>query len=250
MSMPPDTLAIETACLSAWPSRLLVQDRSWQWRLSGGYTKRANSVHCLDPADDADAPARLAAMADLYASHGAPPVFRVTPLAGPGVVAALDAAGWQSFEPSLVLAMPMPQSLSAPLHAVTLLRVTDPEWQAVQARLSGYDKATSRELAAILERIAVPARAILIHDEAGAPVAAALAMVSSGIGVYLNVVVDAARRGHGFGRALMQAALRFTQAEGARHAAIQVLAANMPAVTLYTGLGFAEVYRYHYRRPA
>jgi GNAT superfamily N-acetyltransferase len=47
----------------------------------------------------------------------------------------------------------------------------------------------------------------------------------------------------------MRAALDWTRRVGATHAAIQVVSDNVPAINLYTSLGFSEVYRYHYRQP-
>ena len=98
--------------------------------------------------------------------------------------------------------------------------------------------------------IAPEAKGFVAYGRDGTPAAAALAVVSGGIGVYLNVVTDRARRRQGHGEAVMQAALAWTRENGARHAALQVVADNDAAGALYAKLGFAERYRYHYRRPA
>ena len=89
---------------------------------------------------------------------------------------------------------------------------------------------------------------MLVYHKAGLPVAAALAAVASGIGIYLNVVTHPNARGMGYGRAVMGAALNWVRSKGATHSAIQVLAGNTPALNLYGSLGFGEVYPYTYRR--
>jgi len=78
-----------------------------------------------------------------------------------------------------------------------------------------------------------------------------MAVNAGGIGIYHNVV-NAGRspRPMGFGRAVMAAALDWTQQVGAESAAIQVVDDNAPAISLYHSLGFSEVYRYHYRTPS
>ena len=82
---------IERATLLAWPALETIEDGSWTARFAQGYTKRANSVHSLHLADDDRASERIAHLAERYRERGLRPVFRVTPLAGPGIVAALDA---------------------------------------------------------------------------------------------------------------------------------------------------------------
>ena len=53
--MIPSVLAVETAALTAWPGLYTAYDGHWVWRAARGYSNRANSIQCLDPADDADA---------------------------------------------------------------------------------------------------------------------------------------------------------------------------------------------------
>jgi ribosomal protein S18 acetylase RimI-like enzyme len=47
---------------------------------------------------------------------------------------------------------------------------------------------------------------------------------------------------------VVTAALRWARHRGAETAWLQVESANIAAVALYKGLGFAEVYRYAYRQ--
>lgn len=246
--MTPAIARLEAAVISAWPSISSALDGSWLARFARGYTKRANSVQCLDAADDGDAPARLRRMVDLFLLNDREPIFRVTPLAGPGVIAALDADGWQGFEESRVLGMPLTADF-AELAEARITDATDRNWLEAFAGLAGIDRRSRETLALIVGLIAHRQAGLLIRDAAGEPAAAALAVDAAGIGVYHNVVVRPDLRGQGLGRAVMHAALNWTRQAGATHAAIQVVSANTPAVNLYTSLGFEEAYRYHYRRP-
>lgn len=249
MALPP-AREIEAATLSAWPALQVAHDGLWLWRGSRGYTKRANAIHCLDPSDDGNADARLARMAAFSRQNNLPPVFRVTPLTGLGVIAALDRAGWTEFEPSRVLAMEMPAADWPVAARVRLLDHRDPVWRHAQAEMSNYDQKTIETLEALLAIMVCDSRGVLAYNADGLPAAAALASVANGIGTFVNVVARTSERGRGYGRAVVAAALNWTREAGAGQAAIQVLGANDKAISLYTSLGFSEVYRYHYRKLA
>src|SRR6185312_10531213 len=230
------------------PSITSAMDGSWLARFARGYTKRSNSVQCLDAADDGDAAARLARMVDLFVLNDREPIFRVTPLAGPDVIAALDADGWEGFEESRVLTMPLELPFDEPQPA-RVTDGTDRNWLEAFSELAGIDRRSQETLGLIVGLIAHRQAGLVIRDAEGHPAVAALAVDAAGIGVYHNVVVRADLRGQGFGRAIMHAALNWTRQAGATQAAIQVVSDNTPALNLYTSLGFKEAYRYHYRRP-
>lgn len=247
--MIPSIADIESATLCAWPALQVAHDRLWIWRAAGGYSKRANSIHCLDPSDGEDADARLARMAELYRYNELPPVFRVTPLTSPGAIAALDRAGWQVVEPSRVMVQPLADEFEVRAKT-TLHDPRDPGWFEVQGAMSGYNRHTLGILKQILDAVAHENCGVFAHDEDGTPLAAGLATVANGIGVFLNVVTRPDARGKGYGRAVMSAALNWTRQAGATSAALQVLGINATAIGLYTSLGFTQAYDYHYRRPA
>lgn len=249
MTARPSIRQIELACLSAWPGVKTIYDGAWIWRFAHGYTKRANCVQSLDPADDGDADRRIARATADFERHGVTPIFRVTPLAGPAVIDALDRGQWAAFEESRVLAMDL-QGAALDVDAdIRLFEPADPIWHDAQTRLSGYSGASSTSLRIVLGLIAPEARGVIVYDRDGEPAAAALAIQAGGIGIFNNVVTRADARRAGYGRALMRGALAWTREAGAMAAAIQVVSQNAPAVALYQSLGFEEVYRYHYRRP-
>lgn len=246
--VPLSVSQIEGATLTAWPALKQAQDGLWLWRYARGYTKRANSIQCLDLSDGAYAELRLIRLAELSKRHGIPPVFRVTPLTAPEIVEVLDGLLWEEFEPSLVMAMEMPNEDFPLEFNARYFEPTDPQWIRAQAQMSGYDQQAVEALTDILGNIACEAKGVLVYHKAGLPVAAALTAVASGIGIYLNVVTHPSARGMGYGRAVMGAALNWVRSMGATHSAVQVLASNAPALNLYGSLGFGEVYPYSYRR--
>lgn len=247
--MAPLTVTqIEGATLTSWPALKLAHDGLWLWRYARGYTKRANSIHCLDPGDGGYAELRLQRLVRLSRAHGIPAMFRVTPLTAPEIVEVLDGLQWEEFEESLVMAMEMPDEDFPVDFQTRLFEPTDPTWLRAQAHMAGYDALTTEALEQVIAAIACEAKGVLVYHKAGLPVAATLATVASGIGVFLNVVTHPSARGMGYGRAAMSAGLNWVRSTGAAYSALQVLASNAPALNLYWSLGFGEVYPYIYRR--
>jgi ribosomal protein S18 acetylase RimI-like enzyme len=247
----PDVIALEAACLTAWPSIKAVHDRHWLWRWADGYSKRGNALQCHDPSDDADLQARVDRFMALSRQHGIPPLVRLTPLAPRALVAKIAAEAWTTIEPSRVLAMPLPAAARPSPDGdanVDVRPASDPIWADEHARLNGYDALTRARLGRILDLIAVPTGAILIHDGDGRALATALVVQTGTIAVFLNVIVDANRRGQGLGRRVMTAGLAWASAAGATNAGIQVLADNTPALNLYRSLGFEDRYGYSYHQ--
>ena len=245
----PSVLDVETAALTAWPGLYTAYDGHWVWRAARGYSNRANSIHCLDPADDANASERIARFSEMFTRHGLTPVYKISPLTAPGVVRVLDALQWDFYEPSKVMRMEMRTRAWAVHHHTALFDAIDPQWRLAQAEMSGYSDYNIESVRLIIERIACDSRGILAYDKDGVPAAAALAGVANGIAIFGNVVSRPSHRGQGFGRAAMAAALNWSRDVGAVAAGIQFFAHNTPAQSLYSSLGFADSYDYNYRRP-
>ena len=227
-----------------------VLHEGWVLRLSGGFTKRANSANALEPGAPW-AGVREAAEA-LYARHGLPAVFRLSPLAPPGADEALARAGYAHFDPSWVLHRPLaglPAAAPAP-GAVLLAPSPSDAWMEGFATANGVPPHHRALHRMALQAIAQPATFALLRGLQGQPVGFALAVLERGmVGLY-DIAVAPGHRGSGHGRALVMALLHWGAAAGAMSAYLQVRAQNAPALRLYESLGFGPAYGYHYRVPA
>jgi ribosomal protein S18 acetylase RimI-like enzyme len=242
----PDILTFERAGLAAWPGIEVEWDGAWVRRSANGYTKRANSLQCFDPADGADAAERLAAGSAWFRDRGLRPVVRTTPLSSPALEAALDDEGWPTIDASHQFAMPLGDH--EPDREGRLYGLLDPEFLAVQQALQGYTDVSMKGLRALLCVMAVPAVGIVVHRD-GQPAAAGLMAIGDGIVVTGNVITDKARRRQGLGAAMMRTGLAWAKAEGATVAALNVQADNAAGKALYRSLGYTHQYDYAYRIP-
>lgn len=243
---------LEDATINSWPGAFLVKDGAWFLRLTPGHpSRRANSLSVLDPADGENAPQRLIAMMAACRRLGAEPVVRWTPLMPAELDRALDAAGFRAFEETRVLTAPLaPLAQSAPEGEIELMEAAPAERAAYADRLvalGGEAPEFGGLLAAILGRIALPA-VLAVAKAGGRPVAAALTVIDGPLAGIFEVITAADARRAGHGTRAVRAALAHARTQGATTGWLQVKTANTGAAAAYARLGFAEVYRYHYRR--
>ncbi|MBB6558809.1 ribosomal protein S18 acetylase RimI-like enzyme [Acidovorax soli] len=238
--------ALEERAFNAWPARQSVLHSGWVFRLSGGFTKRANSANAIE-AGASFSGVRAAAEA-LYARHGLPAVFRISPLAHPDADRELAEAGYTHFDPSQVMASAGLEAAQA--HAGVQIDATpSASWLDGFAAANGVRAPYHAIHHGMVHAIALPCAFASLRDGTGQTIGFGLAVLERGaIGLY-DVVVDPAFRGQGHGRELVCALLQWGRDVGAVSAYLQVRTVNEVARRLYAGLGFAEVYGYHYRIP-
>ena len=241
---------IEEASYGAWPALAQVLDDGWVLRFADGHTKRANSVNPIYPSFG-DAEAKIARAEDWFRAQGLPTIFRVTPLAEPADLDdRLAARGYQAFETSRALYNPdlggiAPSGLPGGV-ALRLDPTPDDGWLDAYLALSPLDRQKTAALTRMLGLI-VPRACFGWLHEGGRPLAAAVVVAQGGLMGTNDVVTAPEARRRGLMRALLGHLTRWAGDAGAGSGAIFVVAANAPAVALYEGLGYRELYRYHYR---
>lgn len=243
----PGVLVTERAGLRAWPGLETAYDGGWVLRAANGYTKRANSVQSLDPDDDRDAEPRILAAAAWFRARGLMPVFRVTPLAGPGILSALDDLRWGKTDDSHFFAMELgPQEAHS---RASILPIDDPLFLAVQQKIGRSDDGTMAKLRAVIGALTVPCCGIVQRNAQGDPVSSALMAIADGIVVTGNVKTEPSERRKGHAAAMLRSGLAWAHGKGATVAALNVQADNRPAIALYRSLGYGYQYDYSYRLP-
>jgi len=94
---------LERLAFRGWPALESQDLQGWHLRLSGGYTKRANSINALGPQPSTD----IEALEVPFRQRHRPPVWRLTPLAPVGMADLLKARGYEPIERSLLQRCPL-----------------------------------------------------------------------------------------------------------------------------------------------
>jgi N-acetylglutamate synthase len=238
-----DVIAMERAAARAWPPRRIERVAGWQVRLSGGGTRRANSVLPLDydrsPLDDA-----IDHVEALYCTQKTRCYFQVSSCAGPAHLdAQLAARGYTHEEPCVLMARRLSAAAVPPSVEVTPEPTAD--WLSVYTELLD----DVRRKAAPATLASVPAkRAFFLVRQDDRPVTCALAVIApDGVAVVECVATLATQRRLGSAGVVMEALEAWSEAAGARTAALQVVAGNTAARALYERRGYRQVGTYHYR---
>mgnify|MGYP000035030034 CR=1 FL=1 len=238
----------EAAGFRAWPAASTHYDGTWAIRLTAGLdSRRLNSINPLDPGDDGNLLERMARAERRFDAYGRPLTFRVSPLAGAGVNAFMDQAGWIRASESLVMRLELKEEVVA--DAIAQIPLQDMGRFITAAIGIGSLQAQARPgMSELISSIQPEAGLFVVEDE-GRPVSTAICVHDGQLAGLFEIATEAQQRGRGFGRRAILSALKWAHSRGARHAWLQVEAENESALGLYCSLGFQELYRYHYRQP-
>ncbi|KQY20380.1 GCN5 family acetyltransferase [Cellulomonas sp. Root485] len=255
----PDAPGALVEC-ATWPPARVVDVDGWRVGLSGGLTRRANSV--LPLGTPPDVTATLDRVEELYAAEGQPSIVRVCRAAPRGLDDLLALRDYEVMSRTDVLVRaldgvePRHGAVRTAAGPVRVSVADHPDdrwltaWSGSKARLHATGAAaeadeTSLRLArAVLD--GAPAVYLTATDATGLVGVLRAAFAEDWVALSCLVVAQAARR-HGLGRFLTQRALDEAAQRGARRAFLQVEAENAAAGALYTALGFPPAERYVYR---
>jgi N-acetylglutamate synthase len=238
-----DIVQMELAAARAWPAARSVDVDGWRVRLSGGGTRRANSVLPL-AYTGRDLTRAITAVEAHYRAQNTRCYFQVTSIAAPSTLdTELARRGYTYEEPCVLMAKPlMPSAMP---DNVTVTDGPTAAWLAVYGEL--LDAARTAALPTVLAAVPSP-RGFLLLTRAGAALSSALAVVSpEGIALVECVATLSAARRSGGAQIVMDALEAWSAAQGAHTCVLQVVASNAPARRLYEARGYIEVGRYHYR---
>jgi len=253
-----DVAGLEDVAADGWravESAWLDGPGSWLLRASEGFTGRGNSALPLaPPADGLDD--ALERVTRWYADRGLPAtVVLAEPLESrddespvPGLRAALEAAGWQPRNPSLVM---VGAARDVPAHDPPLGLTIDLAEEPDEGWLSLY-RYRGQRLPPVARRLLVSApRQVFaaVRDGADTVAVGRLAASRGWAGLTAMEVADSHRR-RGLGRAVLSTLARSAPGLGARSLYLQVAEPNAAARGLYAAAGFTAHHRYGYWSPA
>jgi len=251
-----DYVRYEEMSLNAWPSVHTCQYRGCVLRMSGGYTKRANSANCLY-LDPADIPAVVPYVERFYRAHGLPVTYKIIGVDGyTALDKTLESRGYRTIDETCVMEIDLDAARSASHGAPEPLPESAPGTIVIgeaftEEWLSGFSKCGNlgdnapiarQMLSSIAGEVIVASCAV-----AGSPVGFGYGALEDGYVGFFDIMVAAEYRGQGFGRMLMDGIIDAAKKRGAKKGYLQVVAANTIARKLYDSIGFTERYRYWYR---
>lgn len=237
---------LEALAFRTWPARETQRIGSWLLGATDGFTRRANSALILgDPgANPEDA---FAQVVNWSRRHHLSPSAKITPASPDWADPLLEAWGWKIHTPSSVMALDITGFPYRTDNALTVVADAIPtgRWLHLSTVWEDREPSTLPHHQSLLGRI--PTAGFLTLREGDEPVALGLCALDGPDAYLYDLVVDPRRRGRGHGRALVHALLDWAHGRAAQRAVLQVFDTNLVARTLYRSLGFAEIYRYHYR---
>jgi len=213
-------LRIELAGVAAWPALETDRFDGWLWRFSDGGSQRANSISAL-AYTGTDIEASIDEVERRYRARNAPPMFQVSDVSMPADLdARLSARGYRINDPCITLmksceAQPKPDG-------IVYFDSATPAW--FECYSSVITPSRKRTAPRILE--GVPRDGVIIAE---------------------CVATLAEARGRGAASRVMRGLEAWGAARGCEVVALQAVATNAPAQSLYKSLGYREHGRYHLR---
>jgi len=223
----------------------------WLVRTSPGKAQRARCINAV-AAGRRPVEEKLAACQALYRELGLPFLVRITPFTQPGELdARLAAAGYAFHDDTRVMVLPdLAGALLDPGRppAQTEWQELPPEsFAEAVGDMRGSSAEARRAHAERLRASPVPYRGFILRRGAEVLACGQIAQEEELVGLY-DVATDTRQQRQGLASWLCKQLLTVAKKQsGARSAYLQVGADNQAARRIYSRMGFADAYRYHYR---
>jgi GNAT superfamily N-acetyltransferase len=239
---------IEELSMNAWPAIQTCLYDGWVLRVSGGYTKRANSVNPLY-CSSVDLIKKIQYCKEFYSEVGLPTVYKITSDSKlEGLDNKLEGLGYARIDETSVRVMNLEGYSSKDNNSTEVSNELTEEW------INGYTKCSKIEnkrtveiLKSMLSNI-IGKTIWIIHRVEGQAVGFGYGVIDKGYVGIFDIYVDELYRGKGYGNDVMNKIISEAKELGANKAYLQVVVGNNVAENLYRKLGFEEIYKYWYRK--
>ena len=243
----PELVRIEEAGLNALQTQRQLFYDGWLLRISPGTAKRARSVN-PNFGSSLPLPGKIAYCENLYAQHGLPTLFRMTPMSQPADLdRVLAAHGYEAFGETFVQAIALDRPPDRRVRRDDVV-VETPDTHAFVEAVGSLRKSTPQQREAHRERLLnspLGKRYAVVRAAGQIVCTAQVAVEDKLVGVF-DVITAPDARGNGYATLACASLLSWAWQHGANVAYLQVSADNAPAIAAYRKFGFATVYTYHY----
>lgn len=238
---------LERIAFNAWVAKEIEQLGGWYLRSNDDVTRRANSVLPLGvPSIDIHKAINYAKR--FYQERKIMPRFQLTPVSQPeGLDDLLEDAGFKKGMTVTIQTGSTKRAASG--ESCWEVDITDrpsAEFLKCYAEASRYDDNSLRVRKGIMERIAMKKAFALVKVD-GVVAGVGIAVVEDEWVGFFSLVTREQYRRTGISTSINQELARWALDLGASRCYLQVLHTNLPAIALYSRLGFEELYRYWYR---
>jgi GNAT superfamily N-acetyltransferase len=228
-----DRIRMERAHVLAWPALHTASIDGWLWRASGGGSQRANSVSTIDFVGN-DLPAAIDAAEAHYRARGVPTRFQTFDDTSPPVLP--DALRARNYTPGeTTVTMFKRSEPTAVLSHVEIQDHPSDEWLDVYlGAITESRRTTNRRIIAAIQA----PHAFFGCRSNGRIISTALCVTGFGCAVVECVATRADARRQSGATNVMTTLLSWAARQSTDLIGLQGVAANTPALQLYTSLGF------------
>lgn len=237
---------IEELSMNAWPAIQNFFIDGWVIRLANGYTKRANSVNPLY-FSSGDINVKVNLCEQIFNKRNLKTVFKMTSeVFPPDLDNILENKGYKSIDRTSVQLLNISDIKEPDYINIKIYTEVNEEWLNDYCKLNSVcsnDKITLKKmLQNIINEIYFVS--LLLNNNT---IACGLSVLENDYMGLFDIVVDKNYRNQGYGEQLIKNVIRVGRDKGIKKAYLQVMLNNLPALKLYSKLGFKELYQYWYR---
>lgn len=234
---------METVNMQSWRAIKTHYYAGWTIRVSGGYSRRGNSVftHQFDDTESVDT--AIECCETIYNKQDLPVIFRLTDATRPeNLGETLENWGYKKEEPSIVKTLDLTQELPDAHENVTVETRFSDTWLQDYMQFNNVDPKLFESHKGIISPMPD-----CYYGRIGDAALGLAVKVGDWVSFY-DIVVNPEKRGEGYGRFLMQSLMKQAQSTGAKTGILSVGSDNPAAIKLYDNLGFESRYNYWYYR--
>lgn len=240
---------IEELSINAFPSLQTQLVDGWLLRFSNGYSKRANSINPFYPSNE-KLSEKLKKVGQIYQGRNLPVIYKLTSSVFPkNLDSVLEQADYslEGMTSVQLLSLNEVAVTSSPSNNIVIYNCLEDKWFDSFCELNNVKKTDQPILKKMLERIVPEVCFVILFNDKEEALACGMGVLEDDYIGLFDIVTNPKHRNKGYGMQLISAILDWGKANGAKNAYLQVVLTNIPALNLYTKLGFKEAYKYWYR---